>query len=483
MWTIFNAIVVALVTGALLTGCPGPKPEIELSQYPDCLNSQVVKGFTRRVDADSEFGVFVYTQAKHSESWVLEEQSPVKIQLDGVFECPVTQYDPEQVAAVVAPTDGTTSETSSDIPLVPGEMARTVVRRDRHEVELAGHRFVVRTNICPEGPNETIFHSENVFVDEQGHLHLKIRNENDAWSCSEIALDERAEYGTYCVVIDGDMAVLDPNTVFAPLFLIDDTMSTDDEADIEFSRFGDPTQTNNAQFVVQPDTTAGNAYRFNLLPGNQTLTLYLVWQPDFVAFYAYAGEYSITNLPARNQLLQSWKYAGDHVPQVGQMKLHANFWLVSAELTSGASAEVIIQDFSCTREVVAPPSSVFTLPACLAVYRTNGTFNSRCFDFVDDDRRAVCDPISIRQAQRVRIQGTGLSDPAAESHYVDGTIEAVWTDQDGEITRKTAMLEFVETEYEIVFEFGELQDGELDLTIYPADWGTILEICTVDVEP
>src|SRR5688572_24833301 len=68
-------------------------------------------------------------------------------------------------------------------------------------INWSGYNWWVRTSgNAPQGPGPNIFSdsAENVFVDANGNLHLKIRKGRDGkWLASEIDLNQSLSYGTY----------------------------------------------------------------------------------------------------------------------------------------------------------------------------------------------------------------------------------------------------------------------------------------------
>lgn len=101
------------------------------------------------------------------------------------------------------------------------------------------------------GPNTFSDSTQNVWLHDEGHLHLAITKHDDQWTSAEL-IGPPLGYGQYRWVVAGRLGRLDPNAVLG-LFLYADPGPgrTERELDFELSRWGDP-QKPNAQFVVQP---------------------------------------------------------------------------------------------------------------------------------------------------------------------------------------------------------------------------------------
>lgn len=112
------------------------------------------------------------------------------------------------------------------------------------------------------GPGNNYFagSKDNVYVDTEGKLHLKITHRNDKWYCPEVRMIKNLGCGKYSFYINPLPQPLDKDVVIG-LFLYDreDTSNFHKEIDIEISKWGVDTSLN-SQFVIQPKET--EAYRF-----------------------------------------------------------------------------------------------------------------------------------------------------------------------------------------------------------------------------
>ena len=82
------------------------------------------------------------------------------------------------------------------------------------------------------GPGPSFFSNseESVWVDDQGHLHLKLRIIDNVWHSAQVTLPDALGYGTYQFQIASNPDLLNPNVVFG-LFVYEDDFN---EIDIEF---------------------------------------------------------------------------------------------------------------------------------------------------------------------------------------------------------------------------------------------------------
>ena len=61
------------------------------------------------------------------------------------------------------------------------------------------------------GPN--IWDENNVWVDQNGYLHLALTNRGGQWYCSQVSMVERLGFGRYQFWVIGRIDKLDPNVV------------------------------------------------------------------------------------------------------------------------------------------------------------------------------------------------------------------------------------------------------------------------------
>jgi hypothetical protein len=195
-------------------------------------------------------------------------------------------------------------------------------------IDFSGYTWDVKGGTDGPGPNEWRNATDAVFVDAAGQLHLRVIAVDGVWYSSEISLQRSLGYGTYSFALASRVDQTDSNLVAAAFLYADDTH----EIDIEFSRWQDPGY-QNAQFVVQPYTTSGNMYRFELTQSSDASTHAIAWAASHIAFTSGA----------------SWTYTGADNFAPGAERVHVNLWMIDGTPPSDAAPkEFIISSFTFT---------------------------------------------------------------------------------------------------------------------------------------
>lgn len=209
-------------------------------------------------------------------------------------------------------------------------------------INFSGYEWYVKDNLDAgekwgPGPNWWNGSSQNVWVDSQGHLHLKITKVGSQWYCAEVWSKESFGYGQYLFQIDPVVDRMDKNVILGLFTYYNDTQ----EIDIEFSRWGNPNAIN-SQYVVQPFDNEGNMKRFNTEFQNRTTTHSFIWRNDSIQFRSGFG-----NISNYNQSIYSqWIYTGKDNPTPRTEKVHMNLWLMSGLPPSNDQEfEVVIERF------------------------------------------------------------------------------------------------------------------------------------------
>ena len=203
-------------------------------------------------------------------------------------------------------------------------------------LEFSGYEWIVKTSDGEQvgpGPNYFSDSEENVWVDSEGRLHLKIMQRDGRWYCAEVISTENFGYGTYRFYTESRIDQIDQNAVLGLFTWDDDPAYHHREIDIEFSRWGQ-TENDNAQFVVQPYTKSDNIHRFNVELSDTHSTHSFDWKSDEVFFQSTHGDY-----------IESWSYYIDQdIPLPGNENARMNLWLFGGEPPSEA-VEVIVSAF------------------------------------------------------------------------------------------------------------------------------------------
>lgn len=221
--------------------------------------------------------------------------------------------------------------TSEDLPVQTG--ARII--------SFAGYDWVVEDSkdaTVGPGPNYFSSSKDNVWVDNQGRLHLKIVQRDGKWYCSKVVLWKAYGYHKYVFYVDSRVDQLDKNVVAGLFGYENDTQ----EIDIEVSRWGNENN-DNCQFAVQPSTNQGNKIRFNLALNNDYSVHFFDWQKDKIDFASYLGE-SLT--APEEDIVKTWTYTGKDIPTSPDLRVKINLWLFKGKFpVDNQNNELIIKDF------------------------------------------------------------------------------------------------------------------------------------------
>jgi hypothetical protein len=243
-------------------------------------------------------------------------------------------------------------------------------------VQFSGYRWLVKQSDQRVGPGPNYFsgREENVWVDKEGNLHLKITQRDGKWWAAEVYSQKDFGHGTYVFQVTGRPDNLDQNAVLGLYTWDNTTFMTDanSEIDIEFARWGDPAQ-KILQYSVQPtrgpDAAQGQTYRERwfeeeplITTGASTHTF--TWLRDRVSFASYDGRRS-SSLP---KPLARWTFSGNQparrakdegvsrpvvFPRPGRnTKAQMNLWLNDSNgdgagdaPSDGKEIEIVIEKF------------------------------------------------------------------------------------------------------------------------------------------
>ncbi|MDZ7265022.1 MAG: T9SS type A sorting domain-containing protein [candidate division KSB1 bacterium] len=190
-------------------------------------------------------------------------------------------------------------------------------------IQFAGCDWLVKSGYWGPGPNHFSDSDSSVWVDAQGRLHLRIRQEGTIWYCAEVYTTQFTRYGEHRFLVEGRIDLLDRNIVLG-LFVYSSDAS---EIDIEFSRWGNPNYAKVGSFTVQPWETSGNVERFICHLDSAKSTHYFNWQPDSITFGSMHGHY-LGEPPSANHYIHRWTYRGNDNPKAAnQLRTHINYWL------------------------------------------------------------------------------------------------------------------------------------------------------------
>jgi hypothetical protein len=114
---------------------------------------------------------------------------------------------------------------------------------------------------------------DNVWVDALGRLHLRITKSGSSRRSAEVISKASFGYGTYRWTLASDVSDLDAQVVLG-MFTWHDTSAAyaHREIDIEVARWGNASDSTNAQFFGQPYDFPGHTLRYAVPPARRART-------------------------------------------------------------------------------------------------------------------------------------------------------------------------------------------------------------------
>ena len=213
-------------------------------------------------------------------------------------------------------------------------------------INFSGYDWDVKEGQGGPGPNNWGNTEQDVFVDGESRLHMKVsKHDDDLWYSSEVFLKNSLGYGKYSFDFDSHVDTLDENLIAAPFLYQDD----DHEIDIEYSYWSLPGSSNLHYTIQPPPYTEENHYNKNFVLENGSSSHIIDWQPNKISFS------TIQN----NNILDSWTYSGEKNFVPGSELVHINFWQNKGLIPANAtSSELIVGNFIF--EPYVPPATKAT---------------------------------------------------------------------------------------------------------------------------
>ncbi len=304
--------------------------------------------------ADYKVAVYIYVSGWWTKPYWAAPLTPINS--DGSWSCDLTTGGTDQLATEYAAflvPNGYNPPLMSGGQTLPAELYQNSVgyvfahrQAVYRTIEFSGRTWKVKASETPAGPGPNYFsdRSDDVWVDAQGQLHLRIVNRNGHWCSTEVFSADPFGFGSYEFALASRVDLLDKNAILG-LFTWDDTAPQYSyrEIDIEFSRWGIDAGLN-AQYVVQPYGHAGNRYQFSMtLPDVYSIHRF-DWSAPSIQFASFQG-----SVPTPGNQIQSWGYSGGDIPPAGAGNARINLWLLNGNPPSdGQEIEVIIAAFTFT---------------------------------------------------------------------------------------------------------------------------------------
>ncbi|MDK2125435.1 glycoside hydrolase family 16 protein [Parachitinimonas caeni] len=213
-------------------------------------------------------------------------------------------------------------------------------------INFSGYTWDVR-NEASGGPGPNRWDENNVWVDWQGQLHLKIANRNGQWSSAELFLRQRLGFGTYQFKLIGRPDWFDDNVVLGLFSYTRPDIGPDgtNEIDIELSRWGsagNPVGNYGVFPAVRGYPQAVRAFHMGL-NGDYT-THRFFWTPYQITFQSLHGHQD-----GNENEMSRWQFSpADYYQRVPQnaLPIHMNLWLYQGmPPKNGQEVEIIISEF------------------------------------------------------------------------------------------------------------------------------------------
>lgn len=228
-------------------------------------------------------------------------------------------------------------------------------------IQFSGYTWEVRPP-GSGGPGPNQWDPNNVWVDANGYLHLKLSNVNGQWRAAELYTTQRLGFGTYQWQLMTRVDQLDPNVVLGLFNYTRPDVGPDgtNEIDIEFARWGSGANPN-LNYVVWPAVTGvvrTPDTSYFTLNGDYT-THRFTWNSNQILFQSLHG-HTDTNTNEFHQ----WSFAPAQplqaIPQT-PLPVHMNLWLYEGRPpVNGQEVEIIISKFTFTPADGTTPTSTPT---------------------------------------------------------------------------------------------------------------------------
>jgi hypothetical protein len=347
------AVAIGISLTCFLTSVLGQTPYVVITNLPAYGSQDDLSGLVLNSDPGaSSVAVYDYVAgAWYSKPNCAGALTP--IQPDGSWTADITtsSSDPTatEIAAFLVPTNYGQACVNGASGLPIPSQAEAIVYATRvnpgaRQINFAGYGWWIKTSTGLVGPGPNFFSdgTNNVWVDAQGALHMKITHANNAWQCAEIINDRNLGYGQYRFTVQAPVNNLDPNVVLGLFTYSNDNVYNYREIDMELSRWDNAADVNDAQFVVQPGGT-GRKVRFSVPEGVTNSTYSFVWQTNRVDFQSLKGNF--TPSPLSSNIIQTWSCTSG-VPPAGGETVRINLWLFQGSPPiNNQEAEVVVSNF------------------------------------------------------------------------------------------------------------------------------------------
>lgn len=245
-----------------------------------------------------------------------------------------------------------------------------VLGRDGDVVYFSGYTWDVKHNEYAVGPGPNYFSRfyEDIYIDENGYLHMRIAEHDGKWYSTEIVGRDTLGYGKYTWVMQADLENI-PENITVGLFTWDNELffaEANSEVDIEFSKWGNPDLATTLHYSVQPvafgPTYPERTHNAFTEPGDLVgvTTHVFTWTDTLIEWRSYKGDFTdplnetaywsfdLDN-PARVKNEGGNSSEAIVIPGPGpNTNARINFWLlpwIDTTPTDGLEQEIIVRRF------------------------------------------------------------------------------------------------------------------------------------------
>ena len=221
-------------------------------------------------------------------------------------------------------------------------------------IRFSGYDWKVKSG-THEGPGPNNWSENNVWVDQDGYLHLKLTKQGDRLYCAEVLRQARLGFGRYQFWVVGRVDRLDPNVVLGLFNYPTPDVGPDGthEIDIEFAKWGKP-EAPMGNYTVWPvrEGLRRASKRFSVELNGAYTTHRFTWNPTSVTFQSLHG-----HRDDNSNEFENWLYQPQEPPSyISQeaMPVEINLWLFHGQPPrNGRQVELVVRSFGFTP---APPA-------------------------------------------------------------------------------------------------------------------------------
>jgi hypothetical protein len=347
-------VVAAVWLGGSLSPARAASPGIVITNMPAFGALGNLSGFVTNANpATNSVAVFIFVAGGwYSKPGCASPLTP--IQPNGSWSANITIYPSDtnatEIAAFLMPTNYNQPCADGTNGLAIPSQAEATVYVDRvnpsaRQFNFAGYGWWVKTasGLAGPGPNYFTDSTNNVWVDAQGQLHLKITQTNGQWQCVEIISDRSFGYGQYRYTVLTPVSTLGTNAVLGMFTWSYDAAYNYREIDIEQSRWEYGYGTNNVEDYALAPYGPGQTLNFTLPVTLANTTHCLIWRAGNVAFQSLNGGFALP--PAATNVLEMWNNSLG-VPPAGGEQVHINLWLDNGNPPgNGQPIEAVVSGF------------------------------------------------------------------------------------------------------------------------------------------